>query len=174
MSPKQKKKRRGKTPRTSCPPRSRPRPEVWRYSAEGATTGVRPRAITGRAAPRARVRARRSRSDATRVCEWCVRSPRAGHASARATRARRPRATRARTAPRTISYLATGRRVVTKREERGERGGGGARGARRRSAPRSPRGRREGTRSLNLTRARAAQRPRFPSRAPPLARSGAQ
>ena len=104
------------------------------------------------------------------------RSPSAGHASARATRGRR-RARRApRTAPRTTQFPHSPQRprVVTKREEGGSAGGGGARGARRRSAPRSPRGRREGTRSLNLTRARAAQRPRFPSRAPPLARSGAQ
>lgn len=127
------KKRREKTPRGSSPSRAKCQPEDWRYSSR-ATRGVRPRAITGRAAPRARVRARRSRSDATRVCEWCVRSPRAGHASARATRAETPAHTRAAAPHAQFPHSAPRPRVVTKREK-GERGGRGR--ARRETARRA-------------------------------------
>ena len=134
FGPELKKTRRGKTPRTSCPPSRRLDPRFGVTARKRDDGGPTTRDHGAGGAARA-VRARRSRSDATRVCEWCVHSPRAGHASARATRARRPRATRARTAPRTISSLATASTRGDETRGRGERGGRGR--ARREAAQRA-------------------------------------
>ena len=158
FGPELKKTRRGKTPRISCPPSRRHDPRFGVTARKRDDGGPTTRDHGAGGAARA-VRARRSRSDATRGrCS----SPRVGRerACARAS----PGARRAR-GPRTIFLTRHRVDAVTKREG----GAGRGRGAGQRASARPSRG----TRSLNLTRGRA-QRPRFPSRAPPLARSGAQ
>ena len=135
FGPELKKTRRGKTPRTSCPPSRRPRPEVWRYSAEARRRGSdHARSRGGRR--RARGFAPDDHARTRLGCANGASVPRARVTRARVRRARRrPRATRARTAPRTISSLATASTCGDETRGRGERGGRGR--ARREAAQRA-------------------------------------
>ena len=145
---------------------SPPRPEVWRYSAEARRRGSdHARSRGGRR--RARGFAPDDHARTRLGCANGASVPRARVTRARVRRARRPRATRARTAPRTPLATAS---TCDETRGRGSAGEGARREAAQRAAFAARPSRRYPKPQLD---ARAAQRPRFPSRAPPLARSGA-
>lgn len=128
------KKRREKTPRASSPSRAKCQPEDWRYSARAQRGGSDPaRSRGGRRRARGFAPDDRARTRLARE-RGASRSPRAGHASARATRAETPAHTRAAAPHAQFPHSAPRPRVVTKREK-GERGGRGR--ARRETARRA-------------------------------------